>query len=75
MDWVRARGSFSNSSRRYQYGSHPFALAVSIKLYNSALAVAPRRRKLRVVEIADQLRPLCPKQTRSPCRVPSRAAT
>ena len=29
---VRARGSFSNSSRRYQYGSRPFALAVSIKL-------------------------------------------
>ena len=32
---VRARGSFSNSARRYQYGSRPFALAVSIKLYNS----------------------------------------
>ena len=37
---VRARGSFSNNSRRYQYGSHPFALAVSIKLYSSALAAA-----------------------------------
>ena len=39
---MRARGSFSNNSRRYQYGSHPFALAVSIKLYNSALAAAAR---------------------------------
>ena len=29
---VRARGNLSNSSRRYQYGSRPFALAVSIKL-------------------------------------------
>ena len=37
-----AKGSFSNRSRRYQYGSRPFALAVSIKLYNNALAVAPR---------------------------------
>ena len=39
---MRARGSFSNSSRRYQYGSRPFALAVSIRLYSSALAAAPR---------------------------------
>ena len=37
-----ARDSFSNRSRGYQYGSRPFALAVSIKLYNNALAVAPR---------------------------------
>ena len=95
---VRARGSFSNSSRGSRYGSCPFALAVSIKLYSSALAVAPRglpennqflpdhewpdrllagvvvRRELRVIEIADQLRPLSQSERGSPCRAPCWAA-
>ena len=41
IDRVRACASFSNSSRRYQYGSRRLALAVSIRLYRIALASAP----------------------------------
>ena len=52
--WSRRRssllftfGRFSNRYRKYQYGSIPFAFAVSIKLYMSALASAPRGLQLK----------------------------